>query len=170
MSELSQHLKAEREGYLFAQKKGGGTAEGFRKRIADKAAREPDKYRAMIIDALMEATTKAWERPAKRRDPDLFCIGGVALPEFFTRPRTAADGEAIEEIEGEAESAFEKVHCDFATIADAYADATIKMRKAAQSSAAAEADMRQADEARRRARGRLDARLVDLLDRPRKAA
>jgi hypothetical protein len=172
MSELSQYLKAERESYLYGEGATGGTAENFRKRIAKKAKEEPAKFEAMVLDAWMEASTRAWQKPPKRRDPDMFSIGGMALPEFFVRRRMpetwdeeddSSDPEAMDQF-------LEKVHCDFATVADAYADATIKMRKAAQASAAAEEDMKLADLARRRSRGRLEARLVELVDPPRKAA
>jgi hypothetical protein len=69
-----------------------------------------------------------------------------------------------EDIEEDDEHKFEKVDYRFATVNDLYDDATLKMRKAAQSSASAEIQMRAADTARRRAGGNMSAFLRDVVD------
>jgi hypothetical protein len=79
----------------------------------------------------------------------------------LTRPASYATGADIEE---DDEQKFEKVDFKFATVNDLFDDATIKLRKAAQSSAAAEKEMQAADEARRRARGKMSAFLRDITD------
>jgi hypothetical protein len=91
----------------------------------------------------------------------LFSIGGFTVPEYLTRPASYATGADIEE---DDEQKFEKVDFKFATVNDLFDDATIKLRKAAQSSAAAEKEMQAADEARRRARGKMSAFLRDITD------
>ena len=110
----------------------------------------------------MEATTKAWQASPRHDGVDLFSINGISLPEFFTRPvNNFATGE---EIEADGEESFEKVATNYATVNDMHEDALIKMRKAAQASAAAENKMKLADEARKRAKGRMNVFLRDIVD------
>jgi hypothetical protein len=160
MSELSIYLTAQKKQYLVGTKETGGRASGFRRHIGDRYSADPQYFGKMVLDALMEAATHKWEQQPRKSAPDLFAINGYEIPEFLTRP-TAVPSD--DEDEDEAEQ-FEKVDHQFATVNDLYADATLKMRKAAQSSAAAEAEMRAADNARRRARGNLAAYLRDLAD------
>jgi hypothetical protein len=155
-------LQFEKSRYLEGRKTEGGTAQGFRARIRAQYSRDPTKFEKLVLDALMEATTKTWQAQPRKRGTDLFSIAGIAIPEFLTRPSSEyVDGDDIED---DVESKFEKVHHRFATVNDLYEDATIKMRKAAQSSAAAESEMRVADEARRRAKGKTSALLCELAD------
>jgi hypothetical protein len=156
---LSALLQAEKLRYIEKAKQDGGSAEGFRERIRKQYARESLKYEALMLDALMEATTRAWEKPPRKRGPDLFSIAGVTVPEFLTRPARFVDGDELHD-----EELFEKVSHKFATVRDLYDDATVKLRKAAQSSAAAELLMKAADEAKRRAHGKESAFLHDVMD------
>ncbi|UPT91132.1 hypothetical protein HAP41_0000020710 [Bradyrhizobium barranii subsp. apii] len=160
---LSAILNAQKKLYLEACGPYGGTAKGFRERIkADYRAHEL-KYTALVLDAVMEASTKNWQAPPRKRGPDLFCISGLTIPETLTRPSSFATGEGIDD---DDEDKFEKVDCKYATVSDLIDDATIKLRKAAQSSAAAEAQMKAADEARRRARGKVTTFLHEIADPP----
>jgi hypothetical protein len=157
---LSGLLAAEKHRYIEKARQDGGSAEGFRKRIRGQYSRDHLKFESLMLDALMEAATRAWEKPPRKSGPDLFSIAGVTIPEFLTRP--AARHVSGDELE--TEELFEKVSYKFATVRDLREDATIKMRKAAQSSAAAELEMRAADEAYRRARGNERAFLHDVMD------
>jgi len=154
---VASRMRAERARYLQARKREGGTASGFRDWIRARATDDP---RLFPVDALRdEAATKAWESQPRKEGPDLFSVGGIAVPEFLTRSKVGyVDGDAI------ADDEFEKVAAEFATVNDRYEDAVIKMRKAAQASASAEQQMKQADECRRRARGDMSALLRDIAD------
>jgi hypothetical protein len=154
-------LKFEKDHYLQGRKEKGGTAEGFRQHCVKRYGDDPLKFEQLKGEAFLEAVTRQWEAQPRKRGPDLFDISGQTVPEYLTRAVTFVDGE---DIESGDEERFEKVHFKYATVADLYADATIKMRKAAQSSAGAEHLMQVADEARRRARGVMDAKLHDLAD------
>lgn len=153
---VSQLLRRERSIYLESCASTGGTASGFREWIKRRCEEDP---RIFPFDGLRdEAATKAWETQPRKGGPDLFSINGVAVQEFMVRPSKGyVDGDFSDEL-------FEKVDSRFATVADYIDDATIKLRKAAQASAAAEAQMQSADEARRRARGDLARFLRDLKD------
>lgn len=162
MSGLSAYLAGQKKKFLLERKQAGGRAAAFREFVGQQYQTEPDYFLKMVLDALMEATTKAWERQPRRKGPDLFSVAGFTIPEFLTRP---ADGYvSAEDIEDDNEAAFEKVDHEFATVQDFLDDATIKMRKAAQSAAAAEREMKAVDAARRRARGNMSALLVDIAD------
>ena len=156
---LSALLTAEKTRYLEKARQDGGSAEGFRKRIRGQYSRDHLKFESLMLDALMEATTRAWEKSPRKSGPDLFSIAGVTVPEFLTRPARHVSGDELE-----TEELFEKVSYKFATVKDLRQDATIKLRKAAQSSAAAELEMKAADEAYRRARGNEEAFLHDVMD------
>jgi hypothetical protein len=160
---LSELLGIEKAKYLDECKQTGGTASGFRERIRKQYTKDPPKFNKLALDAWLEATTKKWQQQPRRRGPDLFSINGYAVPEFLTRVGQGGpvDGQAIE---NDTEEAFEKVSAKFATVNDLYQDATIGMRKAAQNSASAERKMQAADEARRRAKGKVTAFLKDLAD------
>jgi hypothetical protein len=160
MSELSAYLSGQKKQYLLGVEEHGGKAPGFRRHIGDKYTGDPEFFHALVLDALMEAATKKWQQQPRKRGPDLFSIGGYTIPEFLTRPSMSMDTEPEED----DEDAYEKVDQQFATVNDLYADATIKLRKAAQSGAAAEQEMRAADDARRRARGNMAAYLRDITD------
>jgi hypothetical protein len=162
-STLSGMLNAQKKLYLEGCGPSGGTAKGFRERInADYRSNEL-KYSALMLDAVMEATTKNWQAPPRKRGPDLFCISGQTIPETLTRPSSIVTGDDIDD---DDDQKFEKVDCKYATVSDLVDDATIKLRKAAQSSAAAEAQMKVADEARRRAGGQMNMFLRDVADQP----
>jgi hypothetical protein len=156
---ISALLQAEKTRYIEKAQQNGGSADGFRKRIRGQYSRNQLKFESLMLDALMEAATRAWEKPPRKHGPDLFSIAGVTVPEFLTRPARHVSGEELD-----AEQLFEKVSYKFATVRDLYEDATVKLRKAAQSSAAAELLMKAADEARRRAKGKDTAFLHDLMD------
>jgi hypothetical protein len=158
---LRELLQFEKTRYLQSRKEQGGTAEGFRQRVRRQYSRHPDKFDALVLDALMEAATKNWEAQPRKHGPDLFSISSDTVPEFLTRPALFVTGE---DIETEAESRFEKVHQKYATVNDYREDALIKMRKAAQSSAAAEKQMQAVDEALRRAKGKGSTPLQDIAD------
>lgn len=159
---LRELLREEKVRYIERCAEQGGTAEGFRQRIRRRHAKDPLKFTSLVIDALMEAATKNWQEPPRKRGKDLFSIAGITLPEFLTRPAAKhVSGETLEDDE-----AFEKVSQKFATVADLEADVTIKLRKAAQSAAAANQLATVLDEARRRARGKDSAFLHDLMDEP----
>jgi hypothetical protein len=164
---LRELLGIEKKRYLEDRAEEGGTAEGFRQRIRKQYTKDPTKFVSLVLDALMEATTKKWQEPPRKRGPDLFAVGlpsgeEFIIPEYLTRPASYATGDDIDD---DDESKFQKVDSKFGTINDLFDDATIKMRKAAQSSAAAEKEMQAADELRRRARGKMSAFLRDVVDK-----
>lgn len=158
---LRELLQFEKTRYLLGRKEEGGTAEGFRQRIRRQYGRHPDKFDALVLDALMEAATKNWEAQPRKHGPDLFSVSGETIPEYLTRPALYVTGEDIETGD---EVRFEKVHQKYATANDYREDALIKMRKAAQSSAAAERQMRAVDEVFRRAKGKGNTPLQDIAD------
>lgn len=148
-------MRALKSEYLIGCGTAGGTAAGFRDFVRRACESDP---RIFPVDFLRdEAATKAWQAKARTIGPDLFSLNGLALPEFLTRQKSAVGFV-------DDEDAFEKVATTFATVNDLYEDAIIKMRNAARSSAAAEERMKQADEARRRARGLSSAFLRDIKD------
>lgn len=164
-STLRGLLSIEKIKYLEAKQEHGGTAQGFRDRIRKQYEKDSVKFTGLILDALMEATTRNWQEPPRKHGPDLFSIilpsrESYSIAEHLTRT-VAAWYEGEDEND---ETKFEKVLAKFATITDFSEDAQIKMRKAAQSSAAAEQQMRAVDEARRRAKGRMDTLLRDIAD------
>lgn len=159
---LRELLQFEKTRYLDNRKEQGGTAEGYRQRIRRQYSRHPDKFDALVLDALMEAATKNWQSQPRKHGPDLFSVSGETIPEFLTRPTTTfLTGE---DIETEDEGRFEKVHQKYATANDYREDVMIKMRKAAQSSAAAERQMRAVDEVFRRAKGKGNTPLREIAD------
>ena len=159
---LSKFLGTEKKKYLVESREIGGTAEGFRERIRSEYARDKLKFDSLVIDALMEATTRKWQQRPRHHGPDLFMISGYTVPEYLTRPKLKyVDGE---DIEADDEAAFEKVDSGFATVYDHFQDTQIHLRKAAQSSAAAERQAKATDEMVRRAKGRMDTPLRDIAD------
>jgi hypothetical protein len=160
---LSVFLEVERKKYLELCQEDGGTANGFREHIVVLSQKDPTRFQLWQFEALMEAVTKKWQTPPRKHGPDLFSINGEEIPEHLTRPSSkwGADANQIDE---DDERAFEKVDTNYATVDDLFQDALIKMRKAAQSSASAERKMRIADEARRRAKGKMKAFLRDIAD------
>jgi hypothetical protein len=158
---LPEILKFEKDRYLMQCKKTGGTAAGFRKHCVTCHDEEPAKFAKLQREAFLEAATKCWQAQPRKRGPDLFDISGITVPEYLTRSIGFVDGDDIDD---ESEEKFEKVHYKFATVSDLYADANIKLRKAGQASAAANRLYTAADEARRRARGKMDALLSALHD------
>jgi hypothetical protein len=173
MSDVSAYLNGQKKAYILSARTDGGKARGFRKYIAGRMKADPGYFEKLMFDAWMEAATKNWERQSRRRGPDLFSINDYTIPEFLTRPATPKDDEAEAEAEAEAddteaeaatEEEYEKVDQKYATVNDLYADATIKLRNAARAGAVAEDEMKAADEARRRAQGRLEAFLRDVTD------
>jgi hypothetical protein len=156
---ISALLDAERTRYIEKTQEAGGSAEGFRKRIAGQYSRNKLKFESLMFGALMEATTRAWQKQPRKRGPDLFSIAGVVIPEFLTRPTRHVSGDELDNDE-----LFEKISYKFASVRDLRESATIKLRKAAQSSAAAELEMKAADEALRRAGGNEKAFLHDVMD------
>lgn len=165
MSKLSAYLSAQKHLFIDGRQTAGGTANGFRSHIRQRYSADPLMFSSMMLDALMEATTKKWEQQPRRDGPDLFRIKGVVLPEFLTRPTQGHVPNPDAPDEGESEEHYEKVSQRYATIEDYYSDGMIKLRKAAQSSARAEQQMRNADEALRRAGGDQAAFLVNVADR-----
>jgi hypothetical protein len=161
MSARRDPMAAERPRYLDSCGVDGGTATGFREWIKKRCYEDP---RLFPVDAIRDkAATAAWQAQPRRDGPDLFTIGGVTVPEFLTRPKNGhVDGEDLEDEDGE--NGFEKVAQQYATVRDRRDDALIKLRKAAQSSAAAEKLMQNADECRRLAHGNMGAFLRDLAD------
>lgn len=159
---LSALLNAKKKMYLERCKEHGGTAAGFRDHIKADFLADPDKYRARMLDAVMEATTKNWQAQPRKIGPDLFRINGMPIPEFLTRPVSYVTGDDIAD---DDENRFEKVDYQFATVADLNDDTTIKLRKAAQASASAEQQAKAYDEARRRAGGRMNTFLKNVADK-----
>jgi hypothetical protein len=154
---LARHLKMERARYLDKCKEDGGTAVGFRNHVMKIDKGRIDKW---ATEALMEAATRAWQSQPRKFGPDLFSINGIVVAEILTRPANPfITGEELDD-----EEAFEKVNSQHATVDDLHHDGLIKMRKAAQSSAAANEIMESADEALRRAKGNRKMFLRDLSD------
>jgi hypothetical protein len=162
MEHLSSYLLRERDRYIYQRKEEGGTAEGFREHVRDLAVQEPTKFKAWLMDALMEATTKAWQCQPRKSGEDLFSINGITIPEHLTRP-SLDYLEGVEDAEDEGNK-FEKVSSAFATVNDLREHAIIHMRIAAQTAAAAEGLMKAADAALKRAKGNLQARLMEMGD------
>jgi hypothetical protein len=160
---LSVFLEVERKKYLELCQEDGGTANGFREHITVLSQKDPAKFKLWQFEALMEAVTKKWQMPPKKHGPDLFSINGEEIPEHLTRPSSKLGVDA-DQIDEDDERAFEKVDANYATVDDLFQHALIKMRKAAQSGAAAERKMKIADEARRRAKGKMKAFLRDIAD------
>jgi hypothetical protein len=156
---ISALLQAEKIRYIEKTRQDGGFAEGFRKHIRKLFAKDSLKFESLMLDAVMEATTRAWEKSPRKSGPDLLSISGVTVPEFLTRPARHVSGDELDE-----EGLFEKVSYKFATVRDLYDDATVKMRKAAQYYSAAAETLKAADEARRRAHGKDTAFLHDVMD------
>jgi hypothetical protein len=159
-NDFVERLAELKDKYLRQQKTDGGTAGGYRKFAAENIDRLfLEKF---IWDALNEAATREWRKQPRKDGPDLFSIAGVKIPDSLTRPAKGKfiTGEGLDDDEGD----FEKVHSDFATVGDLIDDATIKLRKAAQASAAAEREARIADEALRRAHGDRDTLLKNIAD------
>jgi hypothetical protein len=155
---LKQLIRFEKKLYLADQATEGGSAAGFRKRIIEKYGDEPDKY----IEALAEAADRGWRQPPRKAGPGLFSIDSDAVPEYLTRPnRRYFSGD---DLEADDEEAFEQVDHLSATVNDQIDDAQIKLRQAARGSATAEGRAKQADEARRRAKGDVSKFLKDLAD------
>jgi hypothetical protein len=164
MSELSVYLTAQKKLFLVGMKETGGRAKGFRHHIGQQYSDDREFFNKLVLDALMEAATKKWEEQPRKQGPDLFSINGHPIPEYLTRAAFPVFDDPDEEGVDEEAEQFEKVDHQFATVNDLVADATIKLRKAAQSGAAAEDEMKAADVARRRARGNMTAYLRDLAD------
>lgn len=162
-SSLPELLKIEKAKYLKDAAERGGTAGGFRDWIRNEYVAEPEKFNALVPQALMEAATRTWQAQPRKHGPDLFSFaGGFWALESYTRPSSRYVGE--DGIENDDEERFEKVSCWFATVDDAYEDATIKMHKAEQATAAAEDRMKAADAARAKAHGNRKTFLRDLAD------
>jgi hypothetical protein len=134
-----------REEYLLLCGKDAGTAAGFRDYVS---MRHRDDPRIFPVEFLRDqAATRAWEAQPRKRGPDLWSINGETLPEALTRPHRGLFDD------DDDEKAFEKIHQRFATVDDLREDAIIKLRVAAEGSAAANQRMKQADEALKRAKG-----------------
>jgi hypothetical protein len=160
---LSAFLEIERKKYLEQCQESGGTAQGYREHIVALSNNDPLRFKRWQFEALMEATTRKWQAPPRKHGPDLFSINREEIPEHLTRPASNFDVDD-KTIEEDDENAFEKVDANFSTVNDLFQDALIKMRKAAQSGAAAERKMKLADEAKRRAKGKINIFLRDIAD------
>src|SRR6185312_3404117 len=114
-------LNTQKKLYLEACGPTGGTAKGFRERISTDYRAHELKYTALVLDAVMEAATKNWQAPPRKRGPDFFCISGLTVPETLTRPSSFATGDDIDD---DDEDKFEKVDCRYATVSDLVDDAT----------------------------------------------
>lgn len=155
---LKQLIRFEKEEYLEEQGTEGGTAKGFRDRIIARYGEVPDKY----IEALAAVADGGWREQPRKVGPDLFSIAKMTIPEYLTRSKQHYVSAADLELEDQDE--FEQVKHVYATVNDLIDDSHIKLRKAGQAAAAAEVRAKQADEARRRARGDLSKFLKDLAD------
>ncbi|HYM25283.1 MAG TPA: hypothetical protein VEU08_18830 [Vicinamibacterales bacterium] len=161
MSELTAYLNEQKRSFLLEQKQTGGKARAFRAYVGTKYQADPGFFVKLVLDAVMEAATKTWERQPRRRGPDLFAIAGYTIPEFLTGP---AKGYIDADDPDDDAEVYEKVAYEYATLQDLLDDAMIKFRKAAQASAAAEDAMKAVDEARRRARGDMTVFLLEIAD------
>lgn len=161
---LSFILGAEKKRYLQEQQDRGGRAAGFRARIGDLYRDDPDRFNALVFEALMEAATQKWEQQPRKRGPDLFSFGGIVVPEYLTRPVSGyATAEDVEDGE-ETEETFEKVDQQYATLQDWADDVNVKLRKHAESGAAVAKQARGVDIARRKAGNNMMVRLADIAD------
>ena len=133
-------------------------------------AQDETRFTSLVLDALMEATTRKWQEQPRHRGPDLCEINGFTVPEYLTRPTKAyfdAEPPAVSDDADDADDdRFNKVDKDFATVADLQDDALIKLRNAARAGTKANREMDAADEAMRRARGNASALLRDIADAP----
>jgi len=162
---LNEYLTILHGQYLERQKQEGGTAAGWRVYALEQLHREPERLSLYTEELILNGLTKKWREPPRKRGPDLFSIADYTIPETLTRvaKHQIADGD---EIETDDEDVFEKVDHRYATVADLIDDSNIKLRKAAQSSARANACAIAADFARKRAKGDLHVFLRDIADAP----
>ena len=80
MSAITRFLAAQKKLYLTSCREKGGKAGGFRKFMADQYASDSRPFLKLALEMLMDATTKAWECPPRRRGPDLFSINDYIIP------------------------------------------------------------------------------------------
>jgi hypothetical protein len=162
MSELSKFLNGLKKSFLTEQGTTGGVRRGFREYVGKRYETDPDYFTKLALDACMQAANFVWQAQPRKRGPDLFSVAGYAVPEYLTRP--VSGYIPVGEDDDEHGDTFEKVDASFATVQDLIDDAMLHMRKAAQSSAAAERQMKAADVARRRAGNNLAAFIRDIAD------
>jgi hypothetical protein len=163
-TKLAEHLTILHGQYLEKRKEDGGTASGWRSFGMGSLKRDPALLALYSDELILMALTKKWQEPPRKRGPDLFSMAGYVVPDTLTRISKTefADGDDIEE---DVENKFEKVDHRYATVNDLIADSNIKLRKAAQSSARANACAIAADVALKRAKGDLNVFLRDIADK-----
>ena len=172
MSELSEYLGRAKKRFLLARGEAGGKAVDFRNEIAAQYGKDRAFFDSLVLDALLEAASKKWEAQPRKRGPDLFSVNGYVIPEYLTRPVYETDEEDQDadhddnddDDDDETPTDYEKVDATFASIQDLLEDTLLKFRKAAQSSAAAEKQMKAVVELRKRAKGDLRMALKDVVD------
>jgi hypothetical protein len=160
---ISRLLAREKRKYIKGAEADAGNPQGFRDYIHALRDANPEYWEALMLQGLIGNANAAWAKPPRNQGPDLFSIGGFTYAEWLTRPAPGHVPDGQTDIDENDEN-FEKVDQNFATIDDAYSDAMIKMRVAAQTSSRAERQMKATDLALRRAKGDRSARLADVAD------
>lgn len=166
MSELSRWALQEKRVFLDEQEAKGGTRKTFREYVREKYKADPMFFVKMSLDGVVAAAEQAWERQPRKSGDDLFSVNGYTIPETLTRPAPGRFGDTVDLEEDPEGEAFEKVAQQYAIGRDMGADLDIKLRKAAQASAAAAEEAKAFDEIRRRAKGDLEMPLKDVVDKP----
>jgi hypothetical protein len=159
---IAGFIAERKEKYIENGKRKGGNRAGFLDFLKKDFNKDAGPFVKLAFEMLMESGIRGWERPPRKRGPDLFSINEYTVPDTLTRP--AHDYANADDLDDEHGPAFEKVSQKYAVVQDLIDDATIKLRKAAQSSATAEREMKAADEALRRAHGDRNKALRDIAD------
>src|SRR3954451_10451266 len=74
MSKLSAYLNGQKRAFIDSKGRAGGTADQFRGHVRQRYLADKLMFDSMMLDALMEATTKKWEQQPRREGADLFRI------------------------------------------------------------------------------------------------
>jgi hypothetical protein len=164
MSELTTALKKERLAWLNKRGTTAGTGRLFRAHVVMMRSdptiavlKGVDWERLFADHAAADAADHAWRSPLQET---LFQTDGIREPKTYTRP---AEGSFGDDLEQEHES-YEQIAFEFASIKDDRADADIRMRKAAEATAAAYTRIKSNDIKRRRAKGDDSVPVKDVTD------
>jgi hypothetical protein len=161
-NEVRALMQIELDKLLKKKGKAGASAADWRKHLSGLYHDDPATFEALTLQLLLEAGDKNWRKPPRVDGPDLFSVAGVTIASYLTRPISAyVDAKDVAD---ESQDQFQKVSVEFATIADAKDDMQIKMRKAAQSSAAAERLAQAVDEMVKRAKGKMSTLIKSVAD------
>jgi hypothetical protein len=157
-------LRRLKDRYLDAVKSDGGFLEEWKRQVHDQAREDPNFFKPLHSGLLDIAMEDVWRDHAKKTTDDddddeddddqrdLFQIAGINIkPELRFRD---------DDVPGGHRTALRK----YATVAHLFSQAEITAEKARQNSEAAERQLKAANEALRRAKGRSAELLVNVRD------